>query len=86
MALKKVKTPKQFKVEAQFNGLKFNKKGTDLRKVIMSLKPEILYTEMYITVKKGEQVSERRLNLIQGKRMFLDDIRLEVFINNLLLQ
>jgi hypothetical protein len=68
-----------------FNGQTFMKRPKDVRKAILSLKPDVLLTEMYVTLKKGQDVRERRLNLIQGKKLFNDENFLDVFMINLLL-
>lgn len=70
-----------------FNGLVFNKQTDDISKSIIELTPEILYTEVYVSVRdnKTKEVTDRRLNLIQGKKLFRDETILEIFINNLML-
>jgi hypothetical protein len=71
-----------------FNGETFNKRTTNLEEAILSLKPESLVTEVYVIVKpvgSKEDPTERRLNLIQGKKLFRDENFMSVFINNLLL-
>jgi len=75
---------KMYKLEMIFNGLTFKKSTNDLSKTILSLKPDILYTEIYITVKKGDVVSEKKINLVQGRKLFNNSDFLEIFINNLL--
>jgi hypothetical protein len=80
-------TPKEkpIKLEMFFNGLEFSTKTDDLKKAILKLKPEILYTEVYIKISKGEYVFERRFNLKQGKNLFINEDFLNVFVNNLLI-
>lgn len=67
------------------NGETLRKRTTDLNATIASLKPSWLHTEVYVKVTKGKQKAERRLSLINAKRVFQDDFNREVFINNLLL-
>lgn len=87
-----LKTPKEktYTVLIERNGETIKKRTKDIQKTIMESKPELLHTEVYITVSYGagkdKQVSERKLNLIQGRRLYLIDTMMEVFINNLLLQ
>ena len=78
-------TPKKYSLTAKFNGMVFKKRTDDLNETIKSLKPDWLHTEVYFTVKKDNTVAERRLSLIQAKRVFNVDINREVFINNLML-
>jgi hypothetical protein len=52
----------------------------------MSLKPETLYTEVYVIVGKKGDTIERRLSLTQGRKLFQNDDFLGIFINNLLLE
>jgi len=75
-----------YSVEMLFNGLSFKKRTQDIAKTILSFKPETLYTEVYVIVKKGKDVTERRLNLKQGKNLFVNEDYLPIFINNLLLE
>lgn len=68
-----------------FNGMTFTKQTADIAKSILSLKPDVLYTDIYITVKKGKELTERKLSLKQGKNLFVNEDYLPIFINNLLL-
>lgn len=88
MSVSKKKTtrkPKKFKLEMLFNGKKFSKRTDNIEESILSLKPDVLYTEVYVIVTNNKELTERKLNLIQGKRLFLVDEFRTVFINNLLL-
>lgn len=76
---------KQFSIVAKFNGNTYRKYTNDLNEAIQALRPDWLHTEVFMTVKKGEQESERYLNMKQAKRVFNDDTTREIFINNLLL-
>lgn len=67
------------------NGLEYNKRSADIGKAILSVKPEVLYTEVYVVIGKKGNTIERRLNLIQGRKLFMNDDFLEIFINNLLI-
>lgn len=73
-----------------FNGETYKKRSKDIEQTILSLKPEVLYTELYFTISKGsgkfKELTERKLNLIQARKLFQDDFFRQVFINNLLLQ
>lgn len=70
-----------------FNGETYKKRTDNIKDAILSLEPEVLLTEMYVIVQKTgvKDKIERRLNLIQGKRLFKNEDFLDVFINNLLL-
>lgn len=68
-----------------FNGLTFTKRSNDIAKAILSVKPEVLYTEVYVVIGPKGNTIERRLNLVQGRKLFNNDDFLEIFINNLLL-
>lgn len=69
-----------------FNGETYKKRPVDVKQAILSLKPAVLLTEMYVTLKKGDDVRERKLNLVQGKKLFNDENFLDVFVMNLLLK
>ncbi len=81
---KKADKPKDYKIEMFFNGAFFNAETDNVEEAIRALKPETLYTEIFITITKGEYVLDRRLTLTQGKRLFLNDEFMEVFISNIL--
>lgn len=57
----------------------------DIKEAILSFKPEVLYTEVYVIVDDSGEVRDRKLTLIQGKKLFNDEDFIEIFINNLLL-
>ncbi len=80
------KTSKKYSVAFKFNGETVNKKTNDVALALEEVKPSQLHTEMYVTVKNGKQLVERRLLLTQAKRVFADAFHRQVFINNLLLQ
>jgi len=69
-----------------FNGETKKKRTENIKDTILSLKPEVLYTEMYVNLSKigSKDKTERRLSLSQGKQLFNNDTFLDVFINNLL--
>jgi len=83
--LEEVETPKQkYKVTLQFNEETFEIKTNDLIKAITAIKPEVLYTELYITISDGQSEFQKRFNLIQGKRLFASDEMMDVFISTML--
>lgn len=54
---------------------------------MLKLTPDVLYTEVFVTVKDNQtkEITDRRLSLTQGKKMFRDETVLDIFINNLML-
>lgn len=75
-----------YNLTLQFNGETFKKRPRDVKKAILSVKPQFLFTEMYVTYGKGSDIRERKLNLHQGRKLFQDENFLEVFVMNLLLK
>lgn len=77
----------KYTITLLLNGETKQKRSEDIKDAILSLKPEVLYTEMYVTVNKvgSKNKTERRLSLIQGKKLFNNEDFLDVFISNLLL-
>lgn len=69
------------------NGETIKKRTDNIKDAILSLKPEVLYTEMYAIIQKvgSKEKTERRLSLTQGKQLFNNEDFLNAFINNLLL-
>lgn len=83
----KSKTPKKkYEVVFKFNGESVKTEADDMNDAILTVKPTQLHTEMYVTVKNGEQLVERRVLLIPARKIFQDAFHRQVFINNLLLQ
>jgi hypothetical protein len=76
---------KTYTVWAKFNGEEITVKTNDIDEAIKAMKPSWLHTEVYFTVSKGKVSSERKLALVNAKRVFSDDLEREMFINNLLL-
>lgn len=76
---------KKYKVELTFNGETVIKKTDDLNEMFLSIKPDMLHTEMFIKVIKGTDVMDRHLKLSNARKLFVDDMFREIFINNLLL-
>lgn len=77
-----------YNLTLQFNGETFKKKSKreTLKRTILSFRPDVLYTEMYVTLKDKQDVRERKLTLVQGKNLFNNEDFLDVFIINLLLK
>lgn len=67
------------------NGDVIKKTSDDLTKTFLSIKPEQIYTEVYISVQRDNHIMDRRLSLIDAKRFFNIDYVMEVFISNLML-
>lgn len=74
-----------YNLTLNFNGETFTKRPKDIKKAILSLKPEMLLTEMYVTLKNKKDIRERKLTLIQGRKLFNNEDFLDIFINNLLI-
>jgi hypothetical protein len=83
------KTP-IYTLTGRINEIEFKKRTPDLKKTIMELKPEFVFCDTYFTLSKGSGadkiVTERKLNLKQGKQLFNNEMFLDVFIDNLLIE
>lgn len=67
-----------------FNGETYTKRPKDLKESIMAVKPPLLFTDVYVTLKNNKNdIRERKLSLHQGRKLFQDDNFLEVFVMNL---
>lgn len=77
-----------YRITIERNGETIKKRTDDIKSAILNSKPELLYTDIYVTISTGtgkeKTTMERKLNLTQGKRLYSTDTVLEVFINNLL--
>jgi len=72
------------------NEVPFNTKTSDIEKTLLELKPEFVFTDTYLTLQlgvgKNKITTERKLNLTQGKKLFLDENFRKVFILNLMVE
>ena len=75
----------KYVLEMIFNGETFTVKTDNVDEAIINLKPEQLLTELYIKLTNGEMVVERRMNLVEGRKLFINEVTREVMVNNLLL-
>ena len=74
-----------YHLKMTFNGETFEVDTDNIGETILALKPEVLFTEIYLTISLGDFVRERRQTLDQGKKLFNNDEYLEVFLINLAL-
>ncbi len=74
-----------YHLKMTFNGETFEVDTANIGEAILALKPEVLFTEIYLTISLGDFVRERRQTLDQGKKLFNNDEYLEVFLINLAL-
>ena len=79
------KPTKAYSVMAIINGKTTNTKTDDVQDTLLKLKPDLVLTEMYVTVEKGEAKAERRLTAKQARHFFNDEVFRTVFMNNLLI-
>jgi len=79
-------TKKKYSLKVKVNNEEFTKRTDNIEEGIMALKPAFVHTEMYLTAKGGDMVSERKLNLVQARKLFSDSDYRQIFIHNLLLQ
>jgi len=79
-----------FTLSGRINEIPFEKRTSDVIKTLLELKPDFVQCDTYITLSRGagkdKITTERKLNLTQGKKVFLDENVREVFVNNLLVE
>lgn len=63
----------------QFNNETYDCFTNNLKISILSFAREV-FTEMFVIIKKGEATFEKKLNLIQAKKLFNDMQSLEIFL------
>ncbi len=74
------------KLILNFNGEKYEKRPKtedDVKDAILSVKPETMLTEMYVTFKRGSDIRERKLPLHEARQLFINEQYLDVFVMNL---
>ena len=86
MAKKTTTKPKEelYVLTMAFNGESYTVETDNVNEALKAFKPDLLLSESYVTVSKGDFTSERRLSRTQTQRVFLDDVTRDVFVMNLL--
>lgn len=79
------KAKKDYLLEVVMNNESYKVETDDLNQALVDLKPEQLLSEVFVKVTKGEATCERRLSLVEAKRVFQVEVNREVFVNNLLI-
>lgn len=78
---------KTFQLKGKINEVTFSKRTSDIKKTLLELKPDFVYTDTYFTLSTGtgakKIITERKLNLVQSKRLFNNEDVMDVFIQNL---
>lgn len=72
-------------IELKLNGVTYVEHTDNIEEALMALKPDQVLIEMYVKVHNDKFSNERRLSLVQARKIFTDPIAREVFINNFLL-
>ena len=79
---------KVYTLKGRINETPFSKRTSDIKATLLALKPEFVFTDTYIVLSTGAGASkittERKLNLVQGKKLFNDEDYSTVFIQNLM--
>lgn len=79
----KIVEPK-YKVSLTYNGQTEVLEGDDLVKMFEIWGPRVFKTVLLVTAESGKQKVERRLSVIQAKRISQNYTNAEIFANNLL--
>ncbi len=78
--------PKTYVLEMIMNGETFKKRTADINDAIVKLTPDFLHTEMYLNIKQGKELlADRKLTLVNGRKLFANEDYREIFVNNLML-
>ena len=82
-----VSKKKVFSLKGKINEIAFSKRTSDIKQTILELKPDFVFTDSYFTLSTGtganKIITERKLSLLQGKRLFNNENVLDIFILNL---
>lgn len=73
-------------IEFNYNNEIFKRvlnKKQDIRKALLKMRPEELFTELYVSVKEDGNNFEKRYNLKEGKRLYLDEVSLDILVNSI---
>ena len=74
----------KYTIWMKFNDEEHTIQADDVASAILSVRPEFLYTEMYMKIVADNMSLEREFTLVQGKRLFNNEDNLEIFTSNLL--
>jgi len=76
-----------YNLSGTINEVTFKKRTKDIAKTLLELKPEFVFTDTYITLSTGagknKVTTERKVNLVQSKRLFNNEDALSIFVMNL---
>ena len=75
---------KKYTLEMTFNGETFKTETEDLKEAFMDMKPDVVHTEGYISIKNGDLFFQRRLDLVRLRKLFNHKETLGVFVDTLL--
>ena len=79
--------PKTFQLKGKINEVAFSKRTSDIKKTLLEIKPEFVLTDCYFTLSTGSGSSkistERKLSLMQSKKIFNNEDNMDIFIINL---
>ena len=78
-------TTMKYNLTMLFNGETKKKRSDDLKKAILSVKPDVVLTETYISINPVGTTHkiERRLPLKLARQLFINESFLDVFLTNL---
>ena len=68
----------------KFNDHVYSIQSDDVASAVFSVRPEFLFSELYMSIKADNMSLEREFTLVQGKRLFNNEDNLEIFTSNLL--
>ncbi len=74
----------KYTIWMKFNDQEYTIQSEDVASAILSVKPEFLFTELYMSIKADNMSLEREFTLVQGKRLFNNEDNIEIFTSNLL--
>jgi len=76
-----------YSLTAIINGETIKKRGTDLKSLLLKVKPEQVLIESYFIISTGKGKNkttlERKLNFIETKKLFSQEEYMDYFLNNI---
>ena len=78
-------TPKKYHLKLFINGKIFEAETDDIDKALYDLKPDKVVVPMFVEIRAGDRLIERRVTAIKARQIFNEKIERQIFIQNLLL-
>lgn len=79
-----VKEKLRYNLTIKLNDQVFTCKTNDIAQALMSFKPSVVKTKMYVKVEDGKKSCERQVFVFRAKQIFRNKLSMDIFIRTLI--